>query len=40
MVSEPVMGSQALEVAVIKTKENTDNEAMMQNIKDNVNMSR
>ena len=40
VVSEPVMGSQALEVAVIKTKENTDNEAMMQNIKDNVDMSR
>ena len=40
VVSEPVMGSQALEVAVIKTKEKTDNEAMMQNIKDNVNMSR
>ena len=40
VVSEPVMGSQALEVAVIKTKEKTDNEAMMQNIKDNVDMSR
>ena len=40
IVSEPVMGSQALEVAVIKTKEKTDNEAMMQNIKDNVDMSR
>lgn len=40
VVSEPVMGSQALEVAVIKTKEKTDNEAMMKNIKDNVDMSR
>lgn len=40
IVSEPVMGSQALEVAVIKTKEKTDNEAMMKNIKDNVDMSR
>ena len=40
VVSEPVMGSQALEVAVIKTKEKTDNEAMMQNIKDSVDMSR
>ena len=40
VVSEPVMGSQALEVAVIKTKEKTDVEAMMQNIKDNVDMSR
>ena len=40
VVSEPVMGSQAIEVAVIKTKEKTDNEAMMQNIKDNVDMSR
>lgn len=40
IVSEPVMGSQALEVAVIKTKEKTDVEAMMQNIKDNVDMSR
>ena len=40
VVSEPVMGSQALEVAVIKTKEKSDNEAMMQNIKDNVDMSR
>ena len=40
VVSEPVMGSQALEVAVIKTKEKTDNEAMMQNIRDNVDMSR
>ena len=40
VVSEPVMVSQALEVAVIKTKEKTDNEAMMQNIKDNVDMSR
>ena len=40
VVSEPVMGSQALEVAVIKTKEKTDNKAMMQNIKDNVDMSR
>ena len=39
VVSEPVMGSQALEVAVIKTKEKTDNEAIMQNIKDNVDMS-
>ena len=40
VVSEPVMGSQALEVAVIKTKEKTDVEAMKQNIKDNVDMSR
>lgn len=40
VVSEPVMGSQALEVAVIKTKENTDVTSMMQNIKDNVDMSR
>lgn len=40
IVSEPVMGSQALEVAVIKTKEKTDVEAMKQNIKDNVDMSR
>ena len=36
VVSEPVMGSQALEVAVIKTKEKTDITSMMQNIKDNV----
>ena len=40
VVSEPVMGSQALEVAVIKTKEKTDITSMMQNIKDNVDMSR
>ncbi len=40
VVSEPVMGSQALEVAVIKTKEKTDVTSMMQNIKDNVDMSR
>lgn len=40
VVSEPVMGSQALEVAVIKTKEKTDVASMMQNIKDNVNMRR
>lgn len=40
IVSEPVMGSQALEVAVIKTKEKTDITSMMQNIKDNVDMSR
>ncbi len=40
VVSEPVMGSQALEVAVIKTKEKADITSMMQNIKDNVNMSR
>lgn len=40
VVSEPVMGSQALEVAVIKTKEKADITSMMQNIKDNVNMRR
>ena len=40
VVSEPVMGSQALEVAVIKTKEKADITSMMQNIKDNVDMSR
>lgn len=40
IVSKPVMGSQALEVAVIKTKEKTDITSMMQNIKDNVDMSR
>lgn len=40
VVSEPVMGSQALEVAVIKTKEKTDVASMMQNIKDNVDMNR
>ena len=40
VVSEPVMGSQALEVAVIKTKEKTDITSMMQNIKDNVDMGR
>ena len=40
VVSEPVMGSQALEVAVIKTKEKNDITSMMQNIKDNVDMSR
>lgn len=40
VASEPVMGSQALEVAVIKTKEKTDITSMMQNIKDNVDMSR
>ena len=40
VVSEPVMGSQALEVAVIKTREKADITSMMQNIKDNVNMRR
>ena len=40
VVSEPVMGSQAIEVAVIKTKEKADITSMMQNIKDNVDMSR
>lgn len=40
VVSEPVMGSQALEVAVIKTKEKTDITSMMQYIKDSVDMSR
>lgn len=40
VVSEPVMGSQALEVAVIKTKEKADITSMMQYIKDNVDMSR
>lgn len=40
VVSEPVMGSQALEVAVIETKEKADITSMMQNIKDNVDMSR
>ena len=40
VVSEPVMGSQALEVAVIKTKEKADITSMMQNIKDNVDMNR
>lgn len=40
VVSEPVMGSQALEVAVIKTKEKTDITSMMQYIKDNIDMSR
>lgn len=40
VVSQPMMSAQALEVAVIKTRENANINNMMDEIKNNVNMNR
>ncbi|MDD5836283.1 MAG: DUF4358 domain-containing protein [bacterium] len=40
VVSQPMMNAQALEVAVIKTRENANINNMMDEIKNNVNMNR